>query len=338
MDGENQIRSPSPKQNPGWIVSPLFDLCFFANIWWLVLGLPWWLPELDSPLKFWQVYFLTTPHRWVTLLIVVADPDRREGRTKLFVGIAVFFAAVVCGLRWSTGAFFCVASIDFIWNAWHFGSQHGGILRIYSRKIGGGRPLVETYVTRFFVAYCILRTAGWTQQWEAAYESVSMLVLVMDIVMVIVMSWLLITEALEGLRSQAGISQRLGKVVYLCSVLALYTCLLFAMRTRQSAWLVLLLPAHAAFHATEYLAVVSYYASRRSDHGSDGLFREMARNWAFTLVSLVVFLGTFSHFISNYASQFWIGLNLWVAFLHYGYDGLIWKLRRPKTAATLGVE
>ena len=32
----------------------------------------------------------------------------------------------------------------------------------------------------------------------------------------------------------------------------------------------------------------------------------------------------------------WQGLNLWAAFVHYAYDGMIWKLRRPETAAALG--
>jgi hypothetical protein len=33
----------------------------------------------------------------------------------------------------------------------------------------------------------------------------------------------------------------------------------------------------------------------------------------------------------------WQGLNLWAAFVHYAFDGMIWKLRRPETAAALGV-
>jgi hypothetical protein len=33
----------------------------------------------------------------------------------------------------------------------------------------------------------------------------------------------------------------------------------------------------------------------------------------------------------------WLALNVWAAFLHYTYDGLIWKLRKPATAQALGV-
>jgi hypothetical protein len=32
----------------------------------------------------------------------------------------------------------------------------------------------------------------------------------------------------------------------------------------------------------------------------------------------------------------WQGLNLWAAFTHYAFDGVIWKLRRPETARVLG--
>jgi hypothetical protein len=29
-------------------------------------------------------------------------------------------------------------------------------------------------------------------------------------------------------------------------------------------------------------------------------------------------------------------LNLWAAMVHYAFDGMIWKLRRPETARVLG--
>lgn len=321
-----------PSSHAGWIVSPAFDLLFFANLWWLVLGLPWWRWESASPLSFWQVYFLTTPHRWITLLLVTTDPDRREGRGKLFLAIAVFFAAVVCGFRSATGAFYCLAMMDYVWNAWHFGSQHGGILRIYARKSGGGRPRRENYITRTFVTYSILRVAGWTIGWEDVSDFGGKLFLWLDIAMVAMPVGLLVTEL------RAGPRDRLGKIAYLSSVTLLYTALIVAVRGRHTAWTTLLVPAHAAFHATEYLAIVTYYAWRRSERGSESLFREMARNWAFTLVAFVVFLGTFSQFVSTYTAEFWVGLNLWAAFLHYSYDGMIWKLRRQETASTLGVE
>ena len=81
-----------------WIVSPFFDLCFVINIWWLLALLP--QPSSigvtqSTPFDFFQVYFLTTPHRWITLLLVVTDPDRRQGKTVVFISIAIVAAVVV---------------------------------------------------------------------------------------------------------------------------------------------------------------------------------------------------------------------------------------------------
>lgn len=83
-----------------WIISPFFDLCFVINVWWLFALLP--QPASigvtqSTSFEFWQVYFLTTPHRWLTLILVATDPDRRQGRTSLFVSFAIIAAVVVAG-------------------------------------------------------------------------------------------------------------------------------------------------------------------------------------------------------------------------------------------------
>ena len=114
-----------------WIVSPAFDLLFVANLWWgLILLLPYTQETMlaqRTGIEFWQIYFITAPHRWITLLLVATDPDRREGRGWVFGLIAVVTALVVLGLRLTQANFACLVFIDFLWNAWHFGSQHGGI-------------------------------------------------------------------------------------------------------------------------------------------------------------------------------------------------------------------
>src|SRR4051794_7505526 len=93
----------------GWLVSPAFDLFFLANLWWLLAFIPGFInPEGTPHLQFWQLYFLTTPHRWITLGLVTLDPDRREGRTRLFIGLAVFAFVVVWTVRWWQGAFQCL--------------------------------------------------------------------------------------------------------------------------------------------------------------------------------------------------------------------------------------
>jgi hypothetical protein len=45
------------------------------------------------------------------------------------------------------------------------------------------------------------------------------------------------------------------------------------------------------FHSLEYLALVSFYAKRRQEVGSHGLFREMAWHWGAVLAWFVVISG-----------------------------------------------
>ncbi|MCX7699516.1 MAG: hypothetical protein N2039_01430, partial [Gemmataceae bacterium] len=118
-------------------MSPGFDLLFLANVTWPLLLLPGLSSDVDTPIEFWQLYFLTLPHRWLTLILVVADPDRREGRGHQLLAVAAAALLLVVGVWSTTGALTCLAVVDYVWNGWHFAAQHHGVLRMYSRKVGG---------------------------------------------------------------------------------------------------------------------------------------------------------------------------------------------------------
>lgn len=74
MRHDSQGTVATPSVPTGWIVSPAFDLAFFANIYWIPALVPAWLSADGEPyFQFWMAYFLATPHRWLTLLLAVAD-------------------------------------------------------------------------------------------------------------------------------------------------------------------------------------------------------------------------------------------------------------------------
>ncbi len=318
-----------------WIVSPWFDLCFFANLWWLAALLP--VPESvgvtqTTPVEFWQIYFLTTPHRWLTLLLVTTDPDRREGRERLFIGIALMAAAAVVGVWTAVGSLTCLILVDFVWNAWHFASQHGGILRIYGRKAGGGRPTLERYAFRTFITYTALRTAGWITGWTEGVPWARAAVSSLDLAVFILPACLILLELFDRLWL------RPGKSMYMLSVIAMYTSLLLAIRGGDHFRVTTLVVASAAFHSVEYMAIVTYYAWQRRTTGSDAPFRTMATNWLRVLSFYVVLTGLVTHVVYQKWQEVYTASNLWAAYLHYAYDGMIWKLRRPATARSLAAE
>ncbi|MCA9265625.1 MAG: hypothetical protein KDA60_17310 [Planctomycetales bacterium] len=318
--------------SPSWVVSPAFDLLFFANLWWLVLGLPW-ISSWDGAgsISFFQVYFLTTPHRWITLGLVAIDSDRREGRRGWFMTLAMIAAIAIVAVYWTTAAFTCLVLVDFVWNAWHFAAQHGGILRIYSRKSGHEHRNLELYTMRILVTYVLLRLGAWTTAWFTGTPWTLTLLTVMDVAVLLPAVWLVVRELSDRPW------ERPGKVIYLLSVLGLYTTLLACVHWHWTQWLLALTTCGAAFHSVEYLAIVSYYADRRRASGSANLFRKVAKQWVWVFGMYIVIFGCISLYaMGNKSLTNWVlGLNLWAAFLHYAYDGMIWKLRRPRTAQAL---
>src|SRR5262249_39745344 len=114
------------------------------------------------------------------------------------------------------------------------------------------------------------------------------------------------------------------------------SALLVALRVRSGPLVLALTAAAATFHAVEYLALVTHYARRRAEHGSAGPFRVLAKHWTGLLAAYVLVVGLMAAAIQPGGATWWLGLNLWASFVHYAYDGLIWKLRRPETARALG--
>lgn len=318
----------------GWIVSPAFDLFFLANLGWVLLLVPGFASRSDTAIDFWQIYFLTLPHRWITLVLVATDPDRREARARRLVVVAALFAVLVAGAFLGTGAFLCLALIDYVWNAWHFGSQHAGVLRMYTRKVGGGFEGLERWGLRVFVVYAALRAAEWATGWLEAAPEYRAWLTVADLAVLVLPAALLITNFVSASRERAG------KLAYLTSVCALYSGFVLSLHLGWPGLVVVFAAAASMFHAVEYLAVVTHYARRRESVGSPGRFRALARYWVLFLATYALALGAVGVWASRPDSGFvvlWQGLNLWAAFVHYAYDGMIWKLRRPETAAALGV-
>jgi hypothetical protein len=314
-----------------WLVSPAFDLAFISGAVWLLVFVPGSVTsDASTPLHFWQLYFLTTPHRWLTLLLVATDPDRRQGKTQLLIGIAVLLGILAIATAFGTGALLCLALVDFVWNGWHFASQHSGILAIYGKQCGSYSPIAEKYALRLFLFYVILRSAGWTTGCLSAEDS-----------------WTAWVESCDffALGFIAGITiwtfrfwqvQQLPKLCYFLSVGSLYSGLLISLHLQSTTWTMRFALGSAIMHATEYLAIVTMYAWKRQAVGSEGLFREMAQRWLPLLSLFVVMVGLIETNLGQAMGEFWIGLNLWASFVHYAFDGLIWKLRHAATAKALG--
>ena len=333
MEDKIGTRAVTELRFRGWVSSAPYDLLFLANIAWPLLLVPGISTDNDTVVDFWQVYFLTLPHRWITLLLVAIDPDRRADRGYLLASLTVLSAFLVVGAYLETGVFLCLGFIDYIWNGWHFASQHAGLLRIYTRKSGGGNAWLERWGLRGFILYTIVRTSSSILWRLELYPELASIVSSVDLAV------LAIPVAVFLLNIRGWKLERLPKMIYLTSVTLLYSGYLLASHFQQSRFILCFATAASMFHAVEYLAIVSHYASRREHIGSVGLMKRMAPQWILYLTVFLVSMGTLGVWISVPSRGLevtWQGLNLWAAFTHYAFDGVIWKLRRPETAKALG--
>lgn len=325
-------RLPSPVAEPvepvRWIVNPWFDCLFLANLAWPLLlfariddgfaGLAEW--------QFWQVYFVTTPHRWITLPIVFLDRKRLCEQPVAYLGIAALVTIVCLGMLLTTGALTCLLMVDYVWNTWHFAAQHHGIYRLYGR-IGNPRQsaalTTEKGLMRGFLLYIALRVAGGTWSNQPLDEWLRLV----DWIIPAIPLWLLLRE-IRPLRPILT-----GRFIYLLSVSSLYLALLFAVHTQRPAVILSLTTASALFHAIEYLALVSWSTHRRNDEsaGTLGALSWIVPRWGLVMCLYIVILGSTGWLIEQEYLQVWLLLNVIVAFLHYAYDGLIW--RRPRRMA-----
>ena len=315
----------------GWIVSPWFDILFFCNFFWVLAFLPIYAsPDGEPYIQFWMAYFLATPHRWLTLVLVASDRDRRAGQTWLFGVIAVVVAAAIAGIWWATGDFRSLFLFYTLLLGGHFALQHRLVLKMYSGHSQVGVEWMETWLPLIFVVYANVRLVAFL---EPIFRLPALdLLRNLDYAMLAIPVVMLAIELLQFSR------QRLPKLLYMLSVFGLWTSVLWTAHWHQDVLCAVLLGAVTVFHAVEYLALVSYYAWKRREVGSAGLFQTMARNWTVVFAWYVIGCGLLYSLGDAYFVTICYAINTWASILHCVFDAMMWRYGDPATAEILGID
>lgn len=315
----------------GWIVSPLFDLLFFANIYWVLAFLPIYASADGTPyIQFWMAYFLATPHRWLTLVVAVTDHDRRYGQTWLFVTLAVACALLIGIALWATGDFRALFLFYTLLLGWHFAGQHAVILKIYTRAPDVGLRRIEGWLTMAFVVYANVRLVPVFEHW-LRFPSISVLPL-FDYIAISVPIVLIGAELSRCSRAS------IPKLLYMSSFLSMWTAVLWSAHMQRNVLCSILLAAVTVYHSVEYLAMVSYYARQRQSQGTNDLFRKMAKNWTIVFIWYVIGCGLLYSIGNAFFVVVCYAVNTWASLVHCAYDGLMWRVRDPATAKALGMD
>lgn len=314
----------------GWLVSPLFDILFFVNIYWVLAFLPFYAsPDGEPYIQFWMAYFLATPHRWLTLVVAVTDRDRRYGRTWLFVVIAVLIAALIGATLWITGEFRTLFLFYTLMLGWHFALQHRIVLKIYSGKSGEGIRWMEDWLPMIFVVYANVRLLAFLEPILRLPR--------LNVLGAVDMAMLAIPMVMIAVELAKFSRERLPKLIYMVSFFGMWSSVLWTAHLHRDLQCAVLLGAVTVYHSVEYLAMVSYYAWHRREIGSKGLFQTMARNWTVVFAWYVIGAGLL-YSIGNAFFVVWCyAINTWASMLHCAYDGLMWRVDEPETARSFGI-
>jgi hypothetical protein len=326
------------KPSKTWLVGPWFDLLFLANLAWpLVVALYFLRPTAPGTpdlLSFFQVYFLSTPHRWITLVLVFCDSERFWKEPIKFGGLGlslVSFGALVVAIgAWvelPVDSLILLMMLDYIWNAWHFAAQHAGISRIYGRitrpeqtlphtefEKMAIRTLVLWVFFRFAVHMAIHTSYGggieWLTPWLPWLDPFAL-----------VPASILLYREFAAFRAGC-----LARLLYIGSVLAIYTAQLIAIRSANTPWMMAFFFAGAIFHAVEYLAICNWSVQKRTT----GIWRYQITRTGLALLVFMALIGAANYLVNAQSVYAWTLITLLVSLLHYAYDGIIWRAK-PKT-------
>ena len=320
----------------------------------------------NQALGFLLVYFVILPHRWITLPLVFCDRKRFATRRRAFLAILLAAVATTCAVQLTMRSLAILVAIDYIWNAWHFAAQHSGIYRIYGRMGHSDRPTsgrAEKYLLRAFLLYTIVRMLEMfvpadSSPWLNAFETAMAQLRWCDWIALALPAGLLLREVRQFGRKSLACG------AYFVSLYSLYTTMLMAIHFGLRPLAVGCGAAATLFHSSEYLGIVSWHAQNRLR--DNGIFRRLVPRWGLSLLAFMAFFvftawlldleGTRQTLQANAAAssatasnslaaglaaipsdaisgkekvlRLWILINMVVSFLHYAYDGMIWK--RPK--------
>lgn len=295
------------------------------------------------------VMLASLAHQPLTLLLVYADRGQFTLRPRLFTAMPVLAVAVVAvAVAFNLWLIMPVAAL---WQIIHTLQQRYGLLRIYARKAGYGSARLDralVYVP-FAAALAVVAAApvaaGQFRRFSAAFGGqaqevhlmfagrtvFTVLAVPLGLAAVVVLA----RYGRQELSAARDGTANPGKWQYTASMLALTCGLIYD----PAAGLI----AMVAAHALEYCVVVM--KTLRSRYGRGPGTRSLLASCAATpgrrWILLTGFLGAFLLLDFQLRNAVPLGTYLiaiyTIGLLHFVYDAVIWKLRRPAVAQDLGI-
>jgi len=315
----------------GWLIFPLF---YFSSI-------SFW----DSSRVFKALLLVTLAinfmHRNITMLFAYGDPDEFLYRRRRYIILPIFFALLTGSiLYFSPGNFKILATISVLWTIYHVVMQKVGLLRIYTKKKDAttGASLDKGLIWFSFTTlvfkiasldstYVLLRNYGHTAR--------------------------LLIDAFTPIRQSLPIISNLLAFLLICYIVYyfLYSyqaklwsrermIFLISYLTLLAFFFVDFLAAYAFFslsHSLEYLALSKHIGAKKGSQQKKlnspiAVFSRNPRSW---FIFYLLFTGALLLIWKDLSNPTLYKFIVGSSFLHFLYDGWLWKLRKPRVAAEL---
>jgi hypothetical protein len=297
-------------------------------------------PEVMFPAMLVLVVFMVNyVHRHLTFVLVYGDREEFDSRKITYLALPLFMFIITAGFAYFN-VFAVLLTLSVMWTMYHSVAQKYGLTRIYSRKAGYGTSLLDRAVIFSWFAYLVFALADkekdTLQNFSAGrtiLEYIGDYVGLMGIISYVVLAVaLLFTVSYIATEYENRHRISIPKNLYVFSILFLYSIFLYDMVVGYIVF--------AFSHGIEYIAFVNMYVKKkyRQNPTSRSLLAQASRK-------LWVYSGLFSLLIislcligMNYDKSAFATYIVGSSFLHFLYDGWIWKLRKPGVGKPLDIK
>ena len=287
------------------------------------------------------IFVVSFAHQPLTLGLVYADPVQRAAHRRLYTWAPVVAAAAIfAGLSISLTL---VALMAGLWNAEHTLMQRYGVLRIYGRKAGDDHGRLEKPMLIVWLAAGLAYIAAYVDLddlvWRLGVDDTNARGIRALDSLQSPARWLFWAAAGLG----AWLALRWWRAERVLGTRASRPKHLYALGTLGLVVTVTVDPiagvaGYVAAHSIEYFAVVHRSLRTRTDAAP--VARATRSSFRRTAVYLAYFGGVALFVWGTFdvaGGRLYAFAILFLGALHILYDGLVWKLRRPHVAATLGI-
>lgn len=343
-------RASQAKVEQGWLRDRNFDTLFIPGIATLALCsglLVLFVPSLFAYVLFLDLWLLGYHHNISTYTRLIFDRDSlREHRVLIFALFPVVILSVYLLGRWL--GFWAIASIYIYWQWFHYTRQSWGIQQAYRGRAKGNVREPAWLLRALF--YLVPLTGILYRSWQAPPTFLGMELRVLPVplfVVVAVGATALITAAwffwlrLQAFRRGEAPVAHTG---YLASHCLIFSVGYLLIEDITVGWLVVNI-----WHNAQYVLFVWHFNTRKYSEGVSVKAHflshlSQAKNW-WMYFGLCLVLSTILYHGLSYASSLIttiavpMGIVVFQSlnFHHYIVDSQIWKLRKPRIQATLGI-